>query len=838
MPKRRLDLNAIYISERVQETLRQIARSALAAVVAPMGYGKTTAVNWFLAGRSAENKDACVVRVSIYSASLAAFWRSLQAAFAAAGLTVLEGYACPEDVSGAAMLLDDLCAALQQPPECYVFLDDFHLLHDDRVAGFLCALAARLPETAHLIVASRNRFLPGGEVVRLGRRLHRIEADQLRLNHTELAVYARRCGLDLTDQQVEQLLQSSEGWFSAVYLNLHALAERGSLLGESSDIYAMFTAAMIESLPAQKREFLAVMGLADEFTVEMARAVTAMPDAEQVLTALTEQNAFVTRLPGTERFRFHHMMKECAEKLFARLPADRQNESWERYGAWYARQRQYMEALNAYEVCGDYDAALEIVERDAGNLLASRQPDELMTRLEKCPVEALMRHPVAILVLMRRMFTWRQIPKMMELKGLLEAAVAANPALTEAERGNLLGERDLILSFLMYNDIAAMSRLHRSASAQMSRPAVTLRSNSSWTFGSPSVLMMYYRAPGELTREMNEMNRCMPSYCALTNGHGQGAEFVMDAEAAYTQGRFERAVLLLERARASVAASGQENMALCCDLLSLRLALAGQEQQPYDFEAKRAALLHRHDTVLLHLLESIEACYYALMGCPEQVPEVFREHKLASVAYYAPCRPMMQMIEQQVWLAQGQAVKVLARSDALLTEAEKAHYGLVALLVRIQQAAAFLQYGRRAEACACLTKALQDAAPDGFWMLFAENYAYLAPLLEEDGWGDAQPMVETIRQVGRAFAARCEALRVRGTRPAFAAALTDRELQMAEMVACRCTNKEIAQAMFLSEGTVKQYINQLYAKLDIGGEVRTRRARLAELFHAKKLTTG
>lgn len=44
------------------------------------------------------------------------------------------------------------------------------------------------------------------------------------------------------------------------------------------------------------------------------------------------------------------------------------------------------------------------------------------------------------------------------------------------------------------------------------------------------------------------------------------------------------------------------------------------------------------------------------------------------------------MIEQQVWLAQGQAVKVLARSDALLTEAEKAHYGLVALLVRTRRA--------------------------------------------------------------------------------------------------------------------------------------------------------
>ena len=49
----------------------------------------------------------------------------------------------------------------------------------------------------------------------------------------------------------------------------------------------------------------------------------------------------------------------------------------------------------------------------------------------------------------------------------------------------------------------------------------------------------------------------------------------------------------------------------------------------------------------------------------------------------------------------------------------------------------------------------------------------------------------------------------------------------------RCTNKEIAAKMFLSEGTVKQYTNQLYSKLGIGGGVRTKRAQLAELF-AKK----
>ena len=44
---------------------------------------------------------------------------------------------------------------------------------------------------------------------------------------------------------------------------------------------------------------------------------------------------------------------------------------------------------------------------------------------------------------------------------------------------------------------------------------------------------------------------------------------------------------------------------------------------------------------------------------------------------------------------------------------------------------------------------------------------------------------------------------------------------LARLVVGRCTNKEIAAALYLSEGTVKQYINQLYAKLDMGGDPRT-----------------
>ena len=393
MPKPKWNLNTIYISERLQESLRPISRCAMTTVVAPMGYGKTTAVDWYLEER-AKAETLKMIRISVYSDNLAIFWKSVQEAFFRAGFDILRDYPCPTDAAGGGLLVDDLCHALADETPCYLFIDDFHLLTDKRASLFLCMLANRLPSNVHLIVASRDRFLPAAEAVRLGAKVYQIGTEQLRLNHTELAVYAHRCGTELSDAQVESLLYSSEGWFSAVYLNLRTLSERGVLPSRHSDIYATFTAAMIDPLPEPQREFLAVMGLADEFTVEMAQYITGDGDAGQILSALTEQNAFVTRLQDGATYRFHHMMKECAERSFQAMPVETQQRYWERFGLWYEQHRQYLHALAAYRKSGNYDALLRVIRSDAGILLASLKPEDVLTALDNCPAETLKALPL------------------------------------------------------------------------------------------------------------------------------------------------------------------------------------------------------------------------------------------------------------------------------------------------------------------------------------------------------------------------------------------------------------------------------------------------------------
>lgn len=741
---------------------------------------------------------------------------------ARAGLDFLESYACPVDEASEGLLVDACCHALAGKTAWYIFVDDFHLLKDRRGARFLCTLAHRLPENVHVIVASREHVLRPQDIVRLGRRICRVGISELKLHDRELAVYAHRCGMDLTDAQATSLMYSGEGWFSAIYLHLKHLLERGTLPDPASDIYAMFTAALIAPLPEKEREFLIVMGLADEFTVEMAQAVTGDEAAGRILAGLVQQNAFVRCLSDGVTYRFHHMMKTCAERCFSAMEPERQKQYWERFGIWYEAHKQYLHALAAYRKSGNQDALLSVIQKDAGILLASLPASDVLDMVDHCSAETLKAHPFALLVLMRRMFTWRQIPKMMELKELLLASMEEHTELSAEERGNWLGECDLIMSFLHYNDISAMSRLHRSASRQMSRLAVSIRNSGGWTYGSPSVLMMFHRAPGELSKELAEMNDCMPHYYKVTSNHGQGAEIIMEAEAAYMQGRLTDAHIALERAYAQIEGNGQENMLLCCDFLSRRLSIYADVEERYTLEERYRSLLPYHDASWIQIWSATAAYYYALQGQTDHLPEMFAKHRMSHIHILAPGRPMMDMIENQVYLAQGAYAKVVGRSAKLLALCEGMHYALVALHIRIQTAIAYEKLGKQEEAMTWFAKVLSDAAPDGFVMPFIENYGDLSGLLARS---TPSGLTEKILVMGEAAKARRE----RNNRPAALAALTTREFEIVSLMVQWLSNREIAEKLFLSEGSVKQYANQIYAKLHIMGDTRTKRRQLADL---------
>ena len=180
---------------------------------------------------------------------------------------------------------------------------------------------------------------------------------------------------------------------------------------------------------------------------------------------------------------------------------------------------------------------------------------------------------------------------------------------------------------------------------------------------------------------------------------------------------------------------------------------------------------------------------------------------------------MMELIENQVYLAQGAYAKAIGRCEGQLAVCDAMHYALVALHVRIQAAAAYGLLGKNQEARSLLAQALAAAEPDGFVIPFVENYRYLKPLLAQE---TQSGLVRKIVELGEAAERRKSST----DRPMIFTTLTEREYEIVLLMAEHLMNREIAGKLFLSEGSVKQYINQIYSKLHIEGDARSKRKRL------------
>lgn len=165
--------------------------------------------------------------------------------------------------------------------------------------------------------------------------------------------------------------------------------------------------------------------------------------------------------------------------------------------------------------------------------------------------------------------------------------------------------------------------------------------------------------------------------------------------------------------------------------LSGPAALPAEPGQPRCTPQDRRNILHEHHNLAwLRLWDACCAYFYALLGKEDHFPETFRTHQLESMNFLAPALPMMQLIENQVYLTQQEWAKVIGRSEKLLHTCGLFHYESVSLYIRIQTSAAYAMLNKRAEAARLLCETLFEAKKDGLALPLAENYRYLAPLLQ------------------------------------------------------------------------------------------------------------
>lgn len=831
-------LNDIYITERLKQRLTVIGSASITTVIAPMGFGKTTAITWWMKQQNKYHPDWIILRQMIDTPGITDFWTGLCRALRGYP-TLAEQLAAlgfPDDIQAMSIMAELIEDALSETDRrIYYVLDDLHIFTDKRLASLLLYLSRRLENRIQFLLLSRNPIFGEEERMRMGASLGEITADDLRLHENEVAQYAKRCGLAADQRDIAALAAASEGWISMVYLNFKAYAQTGVWISGSADIFNLIDQILLTPLSERQQEFLILIGITDGFTAEEAAWLWQQPDTEELLESLSQSNAFITRNENGV-YRYHHMLRQCVRQKFSLLSAGRQAAAYTRLGDWYLSRQEYVAAELSYHRAGAWGKLLDTLSTDCGKSLGGEYQETLYQWSVECPLSLLMGHPDAVLILMRKLFTFQRIPEMFRLKEVLLKSLDTIATLTEQERQDYLGECELVMSFLKYNDISAMSAHHRNACAMMSRSSRCIDPNGTWTFGAPSVFMMYHRTVGGLDHENAEMRECMPYYYQVVDSHGNGAEHVMQGETDFMRNLLTDAQISYHLAVGASTRRKQHSIRVTAEFLGMRMALleGDAEKLRTIMTGLRDSLREDKQYILLNTLDMCQTWIYSLLGHTEEVPAWIASGAPSSMVMY-PATPMLEAIYIQYLLAQGRYTEVVAKKEESAALYERIHSLQCSIHLHIQLAAALDMLDRRGQAVAELKTALDLALPDGIVMPFAENCDYITTQLQElQKRGIYPDQIEKILTLAEGYReSKQRILRALwGEDEDYG--LSGRELEIAKLAAQRLTNREIADKLHLAEGTVKNRLSRIFEKLEVSPGSKNKRLELEKRFRTKK----
>jgi LuxR family maltose regulon positive regulatory protein len=245
---------------------------------------------------------------------------------------------------------------------------------------------------------------------------------------------------------------------------------------------------------------------------------------------------------------------------------------------------------------------------------------------------------------------------------------------------------------------------------------------------------------------------------------------------------------------------------ILCELFLVRLKLAQG-----DLAGAAAILAQTGQSVrqqhFAHRLPDVAAAQVALL---------LRQGQLEAAANLAQAHSI-PISQARAYLAHGEPAAALALLAPLRQQAEARQWPDERLQAIVLQAVAYQALGQKWDARRHLAEALPLAEPGGFIRIFVDEGAPMARLL-----ADAAAQGMAPGYVGRLLAALEAEPRRRPDRAptaSFDSALTEplsqRELEVLQLIAHGLSNNEIGERLFLALDTVKGHNRRIFAKLQV-----------------------
>ncbi len=199
-----------------------------------------------------------------------------------------------------------------------------------------------------------------------------------------------------------------------------------------------------------------------------------------------------------------------------------------------------------------------------------------------------------------------------------------------------------------------------------------------------------------------------------------------------------------------------------------------------------------------------------------QVLVLLRQGKLTDAAQIAQTHEL-PISQARVHLAQGNAAAALAILEPLRQQMEAKRWQDERLKVIVLQALALHAQGEKAKAGQLLGEALTLAEPAGFIRLFVDEGTPMAQLLSEVAAHGVMPAYtgKLLAAFPNFAAMPTTQATIQNQKSAMIEPLSQRELEVLQLIAQGLSNQEICEKLFLALSTVKGHNRLIFGKLQV-----------------------
>jgi LuxR family maltose regulon positive regulatory protein len=860
---------------RLLERLDRAMARELTLVCAPAGFGKTSLLgDWARRTRrtvawvSLDEGDNDPVRFWRYVAA------ALDGAGIAVGERLAPLLRGPQPASLEAVVTAVVNQLVARSGELALVLDDYHLIQAPPVHGSLTLLLERPPPGLRLVLASRaDPPLPLARLRARGQ-LAEVRERDLRFTEEEAAALLRQtAGLDLPADSVAALAARTEGWVAG--LQLAGLSLQGhadpegfvaAFSGSHRYVLDYLAEEVLDRQPEPLRAFLLETSVLERLSGPLCDAVTGRTDSQQLLEQVERANLFLIPLDGQRRWwRFHHLFADLLRARLAQAHPERVAGLHRSAAAWCEAHGLVDDAVRHALAAGDGVWAARLIEQHFDALLHRAEGATVDRWVAALPAELVRSRPRLRLA----QAIWAMVVgRVDEAEALLADAeralatvgdrpggpsdgraarlvanVPASIALTRAELARHRGDAEGIVAFsrqalphLTDGDRADRHRVEwylavadwfRGRLDQAEHALAGLVAEQRAAGEGYAALRPAYDL-GEVQRAQGRLGAALATFeqaLAIASEAGSplpvaGIAHIGMAEVRYQRGELEAA---LHHATEGVRLCRQ--LAFTLPLLPGLAVLArirqAQGDLPAALEALREAERAEPSAAVVSLVDPVPALRARLALDRGEVAAAAgwaRARGLAPGDQPSYPREPEYLVLARVLLAERTPTRALALLDRLgdLAAAQGRTGSLIE--VRVLQALAQAARGDQPGASAALAEALTLAEPEGYTRVFLDEGGPLAALLDRLATAGTGVSAAYLRDLRAASHPPVPADRAAGRREAAAAAglvepLSERELEVLELLAAGRSNREIAEELVVALDTVKKHVSHVLGKL-------------------------